>query len=208
MTEDVMKDILGDDFDRYGEEYEWDYELLQKEAVGRLVAQHLVDRSGIGDEIRFISDKMLNKMRDNLRKGSEETIDGFLREMDDNVKNFVNQTLGQEDIEMFDEEAVNNSTVQLKHIDDEIKSLKKLVDESYNIMAKRVKIKQIQDKTGKQSKYDILEFKQLHSQVEQGEYTSATVQFLQYVQSDCQQVLEQLKELKQDNKNGYVHGLP
>ena len=53
-------DILGEQYDDYAKEYKNDEDLLKKEAVGRLVAQHLIDRNGIGDSIRFISDKMLS----------------------------------------------------------------------------------------------------------------------------------------------------
>ena len=60
MDKQTVMDILGEQYDDYAKEYKNDEDLLKKEAVGRLVAQHLIDRNGIGDSIRFISDKMLS----------------------------------------------------------------------------------------------------------------------------------------------------
>lgn len=208
MDEGTIIDILGDQYQQYYDEYNGDQTLLKKEAVARLVAQHLVDRNGIGDQIRFISDKMLDKMRNNLRNGSESDIDAFLKELDDNVKSFVSDVLDMEDVEMFDYDAVINCQYELDHLNEKTSNLQEMAESSYNIMAKRVKLKQLKAKDQKMSKNDLVEFTKMDRLMKQNEYTQACIKFLNYAGNDCQTILDELTTLKQDYKDGLVNGLP
>lgn len=207
MTDDVIQDILGVDYEEYKKEYNDNEDDLKKEAVGRLVAQHLVDRSGIGDQIRFISDKMLDKMRNNLKNGSESDIDGFLRQLQEDVEYFVNSTIDSLDsIELFDNNAVNECKSVLKHIDITVRDLKSVAEDNYNVTAKRMKMISLRQKDQKLTKEQIIEFDKMKSFMEKQDYYGACLEFATYTLEDSKKVLEAMEKLRQDYKDGNING--
>lgn len=208
MTPDIVIDILGDEYDQYSKEYDYDETMLKKEAVGKLVAQHLVDRNGIGNSIMFISQKMLDRMKSMLNKGNESDIDGFLKQMNDNVKRFVDTTFASYEISAFDNKLIDTFEGRLKRIRQNNDSLRDAVEQSYNIMAKRVKLKQLNDITGKQSASDISQFTAMDRLVKDNDDINAAIHFLDYSTADCQGVLDDLLILRGDYRNGLVTGLP
>lgn len=208
MDEQTVMDILGGQYDQYESEYDGDEILLKKEAIGRLVAQYLVDRNGIGDQIRFISDKMLDKMRNNLRNGSESDIDVFLSQLDKDTEGFIESVFGDDQsIDFFDHEAVANSKTKLNHLEARVKSLQDVAEESYNITAKRMKILSLKNKDMKLSKDEMLEFNRLKSLMEQKDYANSSIAFIEYALKDSKEALDHLEQLKEDSNKGKISGL-
>lgn len=83
-----------------------------------------------------------------------------------------------------------------------------MAEESYNIMAKRVKLKQLKSKDQKTSRKDVVEFTKMDRLMKQNEYAQACINFLNYAGNDCQTVLDELVTLKQDYRDGLINGLP
>lgn len=50
LSEDVIKDILGDQYEKYSEFYESDFIRLQEEAAGKLIAKHFLNQETISNE--------------------------------------------------------------------------------------------------------------------------------------------------------------
>ena len=207
MNNDIVRDILGGQYDQYYDEYSGNETKLKKEAIGRLVAQNIVDRSGINEDIKFISSKMLDKMRDNLKNGYESDIDDFISEMNDNIKWFVDTTFGDIDsIEFFDSKAIEESSIQLNHLDIQAKDLQKLAEDAYNITAKRMKILSLRNKDQKLTKDQLREFNKMKNLMEQQDYYNSCTHFVKYALEDCKKLYDQLKDLREEYKNGKING--
>lgn len=131
---------------------------------------------------------MLDRMRLNLVNGDESDIDGFLNELERNVKNFVEVTLEQEDIDEFDYDAVAKSQDELAHLEIQLHTIQDIAEQDYNIMAKRVKLKSL--KQEKQSAQDIAQFNAINVQMQKQQYASSCLSYIGYVVDDCKKVLQ------------------
>ena len=92
MTMDVAKMILGDQYDTYVEKYKNNENpnySIRLEAIGKLIAQHIVDRSNINEDIRYISNKYLNALTKTLALGEESDIDAIIKQSDLLARQFV-----------------------------------------------------------------------------------------------------------------------
>ena len=192
QNRDVIEEILGVDYDAYAEKYNSDINLLADEAAARLVAQNLVDRSDVPLDVQFISDKALEKIRQNLSQGNESDIDKMLSDMIKDVNNIVDELVETDDsLDMFDPNLVTNAPA-MYHLQKEIKNVKDGAEKALETLSKRARL--IQVKEGKARSTDIKEYTKLKQAIEGKKYATGCIGFLSYVMDDLANIQRELIE--------------
>jgi NADPH-dependent glutamate synthase beta subunit-like oxidoreductase len=77
--------------------------MLVKEAIGKIIAQNLVNREGIDGSIRYVSERTLNVILNNFSYGEADDVDLMLKELQDEVSSIVSDFYQDRlNIELFD----------------------------------------------------------------------------------------------------------
>ena len=208
MTEDVVMEILGEQFQEYDELYDGDETLLKKEAVGKMVAQNIVDRNGLHDDIRFISGKVLDKIKSNLKNGSEHDIDRIIMQLDGDINDFVNYIFGREEsIDLFDKNLIDQFKDRLYFVRNKMRTVQDIAEKNYNITAKRMKLLSLKRKDYKLTKEEMRQFDNMRQLMEKKDYSNACLEFIKYTLEDCKSVYNNIESLRDDYNNGRINGL-
>ena len=196
----VVEEILGDDFDAYNDKYNGDRDLLADEAAARIIAQNLVDRSGLSASISYISDKVLDKIKQNLSLGEESDIDALVRQATEEAQNIVNSFENDETfVEWFDPEALGSAST-MYHLQAEGRNLERITKDAHDKLAKRVKLLSLSTKDGKIQRGDAQAFAALKSNITRKKYAAGCMGFLNYVLRDCNQLYESLEDLRDSTR--------
>lgn len=196
----IVEEILGEDFNAYNEKYDGDRDLLADEAAARIIAQNLVDRSGLSNDIFYISNKVLDKIKQNLASGNESDIDNLIRQANEEAKDIVNSFINDDTfIEWFDLEALGSAST-MYHLQTQGRSLEKITKDAHDKLAKRVKLLSLSTKDGKPQKGDAQAFAALKSNIARKKYAAGCMGFLNYVLRDCNQLYESLSDLRDSTR--------
>lgn len=199
---DLAQIILGEEYEKYNRLYKGDDEMLVKEAVGKMIAQNLVNREGINDSIKYVSERTLNVILNNFSYGEADDVDLMLKELQDEVSNIVSDFYQDRlNIELFDADNILKAKDFYK-IEKGISQFQDVVYQGYQVLSKRIRLKQVKSKGGKLSKEDRTYFEKLNKAINQDKYALSCTNFLNYAQLDCKKTSEKLLKLKQvfDNK--------
>lgn len=192
QNRDIIEEILGTDYAAYADKYNDSINLLADEAAARLVAQNLVDRSDVPLDIQFISDKALEKIRQNLSQGNESDIDKMLNDMVKDVNDIVDELVENDDsLDIFDPDLITNAPA-MYHLQKEINNVKDGAEEALKTLSKRARL--IQVKEGKARSNDIREYTKLKNAIEGKKYAVGCIGFLSYVMDDLATIQKELIE--------------
>lgn len=192
---DILKAVLGDLYDTYVYKYGNNTDLLAKEAAGRLLAQHLADRSGLSSTVSYISNRAFDAINKLLEKGEETDVDKMLQRLYDEVGDISNKIIKDEVLEYFDSQLVDNSHT-LYNTTEKVSKLHTLTRETYELMAKRIKLISLRSKDGKINTSDKLQYEALKQNLEKEKYAAGCLGFLNFVLNDISKVHGNLKDLK------------
>ena len=202
LTLDKVKEVLGDDlYTKYNEIYSGKdniEELLQEEAIAHLIAQNLAIRSGIPTDIQYISNRFLDQIKTIFAKGDEAVIDSFIKELNDSINEFIDMAMGNDRIELFDEESLLNSS-ELYSAEEAVNKLKKISEENLKTVAKRIKLKYLYNPNDISNSESAL-YNDLKKADEKAEYFDSCSSFFSYVLNDCKDVFNSLQTLKEKAK--------
>lgn len=211
INEQVAEDVLGEQYEMYKKRYKGNFSKIQEEVAGRLVAQHLVDRSGINARINYISNKFLDKVKNNLQKGIKEEVLDMLQVANEQARIFVDNLMGNTNfISNFKTSNVLKSST-FYHVNANIKSLQNILKENYKTLAKRIKILSFKQSSGV-TKEQYTQLQSLQRYYQANSYVTGNAQFASYVLEDAKQVFEDLQTIQRDfetkkNDKGFMRNV-
>lgn len=205
-NEEVLKAALVDEFESYNELYKGDLNKIKKEVIAKLIAQHLVNREGLGDSIKYISDRFLNTVTSVFNKGDETYIEQLLNSIDETVQSIVDEMYSNEFIKYFDKNKLMKSP-ELHKIIKTGENLEELANKSLELMAKRLKILSLGKKDGKLSTEDSANFEKISTQIKKKEYSKSIISFLNYCLKDTNSTFDLLKRFDDALEKGEKYNL-
>lgn len=191
LTDEVVEELLGDEYESYAEEYRNDKEALQHEAAAKLVAQTIVDTYAIDSGVKFISKKVKNLIEDNLAQGDEGYVENLIAEAHKIADEFIG--LDKEDIvEYFDVDAASKSRA-LYNLAQNIKSMENMSEQAYKLLNKRLKILSLQkSKNSAVTDEDKAALEAIRVSIESKMYATSCFKFLEYVAKDLQSLYKNI----------------
>lgn len=200
-NEELIKAALGEEYDRYNELYNGNKELLKKEVAAKLIAQNIVNRSGIENSIRYISDRFLDVVQKIFSKGDTDYIQNLLDSIDATVEEIVDNIQSENFIKHFDKNALMKAP-ELHRIMQKGKNSETLANEALELMAKRLKILSVNRRDGKMTKEEARVFNKLSLQIDKKKYKASILSFLTYCLDDINDVYEMLERFDESLEAG------
>lgn len=194
-NKELLQEILGKDYEAYYSKYKGDVELMAKEAAGRILAQHLADRAGLASSISYISNRAFNAINKNLAKGEENNLDILIKQLYIDTTSIVDKIEKDEVLEYFNSNLVNDAST-LYNLSEEVTKMHEITKKSYELMAKRLKLKSLKDAEGKIDALDMLSFKTVKQAYEKEKYSAGCLGFLEFVLKDVKTVYANLNKIK------------
>lgn len=200
LTKNVVKEMLGEQYEHYYNKYNGDLSRLQEEIIGKLVTQNLVDRYGLTENIQYISNKFLDKVKSNLNKGEESYIYNLISETNDIINN-ITDTIIKDDsfLKDLDIEAILSSE-ELYNLGETTQKLQQLAEDSYQMYAKKLKLQSFKQSV-KTAREEADKLKDLEKLFEKARFYKGYTSFLNTVMEDCSSIHEELTELKKEIKD-------
>lgn len=196
LTPEVVREVLGDMFEQYNEQCQGDQYKLQEEALGRLIAQHLVDRAGLSSNIQYISNRVLDLIQNKLQKGNESEIHKMLEEAVQYSSRLVDSLGTEEFVNDFNSDFVINANV-LYNLDKKVKKLSETLQNSYEVLSKRIKILSLTTEQEEQAG-DIETIRTLRKAIREKDYALGYTAFIERVLEDCKSKFDQIEKLKEE----------
>ena len=200
-NDEILKEALGEEYESYYDLYKGDKSKLKKEVAAKLIAQNIVDREGIGESIKYISDRFLNVVSNIFSKGDEFKIAELLNGINATVESIVDELYTEDFIRYFDKTTLM-SAPELHRIMRTGNNLEQLANESLELMAKRLKILSLNKKDGKLSREDSKSFELISNQIEKKKYAKSILSFLNYCLSDINSVFGVLESFDESLEKG------
>lgn len=199
LTPEIVKELLEDQYQNYYNKYNGNLDKLQEEIIGKMVAQNMIDRNGLSENIQYISSKFLDKVQSNLQQGQESYIKELIEEAQDIIDNIVtNIETNESFLQDLDVEEILKSE-ELYNLDEEVSQLQKLADKSYELYAKKIKIQSFKN-SNKVVDTEITSLKEMKKLFEKSKFFKGCVSFLKNVTEDCVSIYEDLRDLKDEVK--------
>ena len=205
-NEEIVKAALGEEYEHYNNLYNGNKELLKKEVAAKLIAQNIVNREGIEDSIKYISDRFLDVVQKIFSKGDVSYIQNLLDDIDSTIEEIVNTLYSENFIKYFDRNALMNAP-ELHRIIQKGKNSETLANEALELMAKRLKILSVNRRDGKMTKEETKAFNKLSLQIDKKKYKASILSFLNYCLDDINDVYEMLERFDESLEAGKVMNL-
>lgn len=196
-NKELLKLLLGETYNTYYDKYNGNITLMAKEAAGRILAQHLADRSGLSSSISYISNRVFDAINRLLAKGEESELDSMLNQLIKDTEKITDKIEKDEVLEYFDSQLIDNAP-NLYHLTEKVSKMHTITKKSYELMAKRLKLKSIKDKEGKLSLADRVSYKKMKVAYEKEKYSAGCLGFLEFVLNDINAVYDKIKDTKID----------
>ena len=151
-SNNLTREIIGDDYDTYDTLYEGDESKLAKEAAGKLLAKHLLNNEQIPTKsYKNLLGRVIDAVKNFFKNINANTIQRSIKEADKDFSSFARQIL---DGNMDNEISIDNirSNEVYYNTSERIERDKKLLQEIMNNEAKRLKI---YEKTTVNSKFSV-----------------------------------------------------
>lgn len=184
LNSDIVEEILGDEFEEYSKRYNNNQHLLKKEAIGKLIAQKLVDRSNINSKIKYISDRFLNDVSNTFSKGDERQVNSLKQSILDDIDKFVESLNEKDTLDFFDKDAILKAEKLFK-IKSKVRNIEQTTQETIETLAKRIKLLNLYKKDKENTKsYKIL--REINEHLEREEYKDSIIKFLSFCLTDLE----------------------
>lgn len=194
MTYEVVQEILGEDFEVYKNKYNSE-ERLKEEAVGRLIAQNLINRAGLQNSIKYISNKVLDVVQGNLQKGEPTVLQQYIQEALSVTDQIVDAIESEEILIEFDKKLALKSE-DLYHLNKSLENTKQVLENAYETLSKRIKILSFSSSDAIDQQEDKKLVEQLEKDLENLEYSKGCFSFIDRVVEDCQDMYDSINELE------------
>lgn len=200
---EAVQQILGSEFDEYNSLYEGDLEQLKKEALGKLLSNHIKNKE---QKKTITTDNLISRLwnfiKTKLNRIKESDIQKAINIANNAMLELSNSLSDNNVISLFDKSLIQN-TKPLYKINNEIDKLQEINDEALKVAIRKFNILKARTKREKSLDKNLKSLKNLQKLIEEKKYFKSSTTFLKDTISqlkDLQDKINSFKELELDNK--------
>ena len=172
--EEILKTILGEDYDKYNSLYEGNTTLLQKEAAGKLLYNHIIGKTF--EPRRPLLTRIWNWLKIKLSRLDSSNVDDIIREANIGFSKVAQGIKDESILGLIDKSSIRRGP-KLYQIAKEVTKLQKIADDALELASRRLKILQTKSKDNKYPETDMASIKNLQNLIEQKKYASSILAF-------------------------------
>ena len=196
----LSKEILGDNYESYYNEYKGNQDLLAEEAVGKLIGIHFLQQIGINDNAIYstILGRNINNIKNFFKKFDETEISDAINEVNENTLFILNKVSASADDVDIKKVRTGEILSQISNNNDNIDKLKHSLE---NILINEKKRLDIYGKSS-DSRKDILKLiKKLMDFRNDGDYANGILLFLENSNKILEEALSDLAKTENYDKD-------
>lgn len=202
--DEVIKSVLGEEYDKYNSLYNSSKELMQKEAAGKLVYKQIIKTSH-----PFLSrvKNIINRIWDNVKnlikakRVNTDTLSQILDRANADAMNIaINITSGTV-LDNVNIEAIKRAKpmYQVATVQEKASRLQKICDDAYLLTARKMKIYADRVNGGKYRPEDLKTLKAMQESMDDKKYAAGCVSFLNDALSNIKDIKARVNSLKISN---------
>ena len=183
---EVIKEILGENFDTYVKLYKGDMESLQKEAAGQLLQKYITGET-LPVSRPSLLERLWNWIKSKFGSMSEDDVDNIILQANRDASQIASSILDESILPLVDKDLIVNAKT-LYNAEKSVSGMEELAEKALEIASKRLEILRLRSRSGRYSEDDLESIKNLQDLIEKKKYSKSCLAFL----SDSLQQLEQL----------------
>lgn len=196
-NEDVIRSVLGDNFDEYYSLYNGDITMLQKEAAGKLL-QDNITKQNTSTISQTLIGRLWGWIRNKFSKLNQSSIDKAIDDANKNIERLVPSIIDGSILPLFNKSLLQDSKPLYKVAKD-VNKLQEVAEQALKLYAKRLKIVQSRTKSGKYSDKDLHTIKKLQKLNEEKKYAKSSLAFLTDSLSEIELLQKSINDLSLEN---------
>ena len=196
-NEDVIRSVLGDNFDEYYSLYNGDITMLQKEAAGKLL-QDNITKQNTSTISQTLIGRLWGWIRNKFSKLNQSSIDKAIDDANKNIERLVPSIIDGSILPLFNKLLLQDSKPLYKVAKD-VNKLQEVAEQALKLYAKRLKIVQNRTKSGKYSDKDLHTIKKLQKLNEEKKYAKSSLAFLTDSLSEIELLQKSINDLSLEN---------
>lgn len=202
-SEEALRKVLGDEYDRYAAIYTENGTLdqfrLQKEAAGKLLQKHIVGEELLESPVpRTLLGRLWNFIKGLFSNIHESDIDSIINEVNRNTVHLASIIKDESVLPYFNVTKVMDGKALYK-LSKELKSMQDISEEILEVASRRLKIIQARSKDSDKDIKKMIEeqnkIKALQEEIDKKKYKSSCVAFLQDTVGQLEEIQEKLDNL-------------
>lgn len=183
---EVIKEVLGENFDTYVRLYKGDMESLQKEAAGQLLQKYITGQT-LPVSRPTLLERLWNWVKSKFSSLSEDNISNILIQANRDASQIAESVLDESILPLVDRDLIVNAKT-LYNVEKSVSGMEALAQKALELASKRLRILQTRSRNGRYSEDDLASIKNLQELIDRKKYSKSCLAFL----SDSLQQLEQL----------------
>lgn len=191
ITDEIIEDTLGEQYEEYEKKYDYDKELLRKEAAGKLLSDAIMNNSFDNYLLERIRNVGYNKMS----KGDTSIIDSFIADAEEAANELATFIASDDSIKFFDKESLVNAPT-LYHIKSKVETMKALSEKSYQLLNKKMKIESSKEKNTTKTYRINNELDNIKKLIDKKDYATSCFSFLKFAVEEIEELSNKIEDSK------------
>ena len=191
ITDDVIRDTLGDQYEEYVSKYDNNEELLKKEAAGKILSEAIMNNSFDNPLLERIRNVGYNK----ISKGNTSDIDSFIALAEEAANELATFIASEDSIKFFDRDYIVKAPT-LYHIKSKGETMKNLSEKSYQLLNKKMKIEASKEKNSNKTYKINAELDNIKALIEKKDYATSCFSFLNFAVAEIEELSTKIADSK------------
>lgn len=204
--EDIIREILGDDYEKYLSTYDKDMSLMQKEAAGKLLQSHLTGEYEAIDRKPLLQ-RIFDFIKNLFSNTSERQLDEEITNAHSIAEKASKEILSESIIPSFSKENLLKSRT-LYNLDQNIKKTEELLEKMIEINSRKLNMQLKRSYNTQYDKTSMIQLKEITELVEKKEYALSTIKFLENATKELTKLNDELNAtLKYDSSTSVLRNI-
>lgn len=201
IANEQIENVLGDDFERYQELYKNNTQLLKEEALGKMLAEELINQNS-SDNIGFLR-RVWNFIKGIFKNASDKDVKNAINDARDAMKELANQIINNSSDLNINTDDVLSSNTMFK-VEKASNTVEEIARENLKRLALLMKEKAANTTKGLYDKKDKKAYYEIEKLIESGKYVDSCCEFLKDALRNIEEFQKKLKDTKFKNDKNAV----
>lgn len=195
-TQDILEEVLGDQYNTYRSLYKDDFYMLQKEAAAKLLQEHIVNgKSSIRGN--FL-ERIWNFVKNLFSTIQESSIDKAINDANNEAAKLASLIQDESVIPLVNKENILGGKA-LYSIGEGINKLEEIANKALEVYSRRLRMLMLKSKSGKYNKEDAKAVRNLQDLISKKKYASSCLSFLEDSLSQIELLDRQINSIKEND---------
>lgn len=194
---EVLKEVMGENFDTYVRLYKGDMDSLQKEAAGQILQKYITGEP-LSVSRSSLLERLWNWIKAKFSSVSEDEVENIILQANRDASQVASSILNESILPLVDRDLVISAKT-LYNVEKSVSGMEELAEKALELASKRLRVLQTRSRSGRYDEEELESIKNLQSLIEKKKYSKSCIAFLSDSLQQIQQLNNSLKKLNANN---------